>query len=71
MLGVQKRKLNLRSWPLHAISLATLWLGLSLWIRPTTVDPTSRANAERRAVFGGLWPPMFWLIRDVLERTGS
>jgi hypothetical protein len=25
-------------------------------------------NAERRALFVGLWPPMFWLIGDSVER---
>jgi hypothetical protein len=69
MLGVQLRKLGLRGWQLHAISLATIWLGLSLWIRAKTVDQNSRANAERRAIFVGLWPPMFWLIGDVIERA--
>ena len=27
-----------------------------------------RGNAERRALFVGLWPPMFLLIGDTLER---
>jgi uncharacterized membrane protein len=71
MLGVQLRKVGLRGWHLHAISLATIGLGLSLWIRAKTVDQNSRANAERRAIFVGLWPPMFWLIGDVIERAES
>jgi hypothetical protein len=33
-----------------------------------TVDQDERANAERRAVFVGLWPPMFWLLGDTLDR---
>lgn len=69
MLGVQLRKLGLRGWQLHSISLATIWLGLSLWIRAKTVDQASRENAERRAIFIGLWPPMFWLIGDAVERA--
>jgi hypothetical protein len=69
MLGVQLRKLGLRSWQLQSISLATIWLGLSLWIRAKTVDQAARANAERRAIFVGLWPPMFWLIGEAVERA--
>jgi hypothetical protein len=41
---------------------------VSLWIRAKTVDQDERGNAERRALFVGLWPPMFWLIADALER---
>jgi hypothetical protein len=33
-----------------------------------TVDQDERGNAERRALFVGLWPPMLWLIGDSLER---
>jgi len=43
-------------------------LCLGLWIRAKTVDQDERPNAERRAMFVGLWPPMFWLIGDALER---
>ena len=69
MRGMQLRKLGLHGWELHSISLATIWLGLGLWIRAKTVDQASRANAERRAGFVGLWPPMFWLIGDAVERA--
>ena len=40
----------------------------ALWIRAKTVDQDERGNAERRALFVGLWPPMFWLIGDAVER---
>ncbi len=50
-------------------SLASIWLCLALWIRAKTVDQSSRANAERRALFVGLWPPMFWLVGDAIERA--
>jgi len=53
---------------LHASSLGSIGLCLSLWIRAKTVDQEARANAERRAIFVGLWPPMFWLIADSVER---
>ncbi len=47
--------------------MAAIWLCLSLWVRAKTVDQASRANAERRAIFVGLWPPMLWLIGEALE----
>lgn len=59
---------GLRSWAMHGTSLASIWLCLTLWIRAKTVDQDERGNAERRAIFVGLWPPMFWLIGDALER---
>jgi hypothetical protein len=62
------RRVGLRSSMFHATSLGCVWLCLSLWIRAKTVDQGERGNAERRAMFVGLWPPMFWLIGDALER---
>jgi hypothetical protein len=59
---------GLRSPHLHATSLATIGLCVALWIRAKTVDQDERGNAERRALFVGLWPPMFWLIGDAVER---
>ncbi len=55
---------GLRSWQLHATSLGSIGLCIGLWIRAKTVDQDERGNAERRALFVGLWPPMFWLIGD-------
>ena len=59
---------GLRSWHLHVTSLSAIWLCISLWIRAKTVDQEERGNAERRALFVGLWPPMFWLIGDALQQ---
>ena len=53
---------------MQAGSLASIALCIGLWIRAKTVDQDERGNAERRALFVGLWPPMFWLIGDSLER---
>ncbi len=58
---------GLRGWQLHITSLTTIYLCISLWIRAKTVDQEERGNAERRALFVGLWPPMFWLIGDALQ----
>ena len=59
---------GIRGWQLQALSLGTVGLGISLWIRAKTVDQDERGNAERRALFVGLWPPMFWLMGDTLDR---
>jgi hypothetical protein len=61
-------RLPLRSEPLHGASLASIGLCLVLWLRAKTVDQDERGNAERRAIFVGLWPPMFWLLGDWVER---
>ena len=59
-----------RGWQFHALSLGSVGLCIGLWIRAKTVDQDERGNAERRALFVGLWPPMFWLIGDSIERAG-
>ncbi len=68
MLSKALQSAGLRGWHLHVVSLATVWLCITLWIRAKTVDQEERGNAERRALFVGLWPPMFWLIGDAVER---
>jgi hypothetical protein len=59
---------GLRSGHFEVMSLASVTLCLSLWIRAKTVDQDERGNAERRALFTGLWPPTLWLIGDSLRR---
>lgn len=61
-------RIGLRGWMLHATSLGSIALCLLLWQRAKTVDQGERGNAERRALFVGLWPPTFWMIGDSLER---
>ncbi len=61
---------GLRSGHLEALSLGSVGLCIALWIRAKTVDQDERGNAERRALFVGLWPPTFWLIGDSLRRQG-
>ncbi len=60
--------MGMRGWHLHVSSFGGIVLCISLWIRAKTVDQEMRGNAERRALFVGLWPPMFWLIGDSVER---
>ena len=60
--------LGARSTHLHVASLGAVGLCIGLWIRAKTVDQEERGNAERRALFVGLWPPTVWLIGDTLQR---
>ena len=53
---------------LHGGSLGSVALCILLWQRAKTVDQDERGNAERRALFVGLWPPTLWLIGDSIER---
>lgn len=59
---------GLRGWHLQATSLGSIALCIALWIRAKTIGEDERGNAERRALFVGLWPPMFWLIGDTIDR---
>lgn len=62
------RRCGLRPWHMQALSLASINLCIALWVRAKTVDQDERGNAERRALFVGLWPPTIWLIGDSLRR---
>jgi hypothetical protein len=53
---------------MQIFSLGSIGLCIGLWIRAKAVDQDERGNAERRALFVGLWPPMFWLIGESLDR---
>jgi hypothetical protein len=53
---------------LQVASLGSVVLCLSLWVRAKTIDREQRGNAERRAIFVGLWPPMLWLIGNALQQ---
>jgi hypothetical protein len=61
-------RVGFRGWHLHAASIGSVGLCLGLWVRAKTVDQEERGNAERRALFVGLWPPTLYLIGDSLER---
>jgi hypothetical protein len=67
MLIRKLRVRGLREWHLQGLSVASIGLCIGLWIRAKTVDQDERGNAERRALFVGLWPPMFWLIGESLR----
>ena len=62
-------KAGVRGWHLHLGSVGSVGLCIVLWIRAKTVDQDERGNAERRALFVGLWPPTLYLVGDSLERV--
>jgi len=59
---------GLRAGVMQASSMGAVGLCIGLWIRAKTVDQDERGNAERRAIFVGLWPPTIWLIGDSLAQ---
>lgn len=61
-------RLRPRSRHLYALAMGSIGLCIILWMRAKTIGEDERGNAERRALFVGLWPPMFWLIGDALRR---
>jgi hypothetical protein len=61
-------RLGLRSDHLQLLSMGSIGLCIGLWIRAKTVDQDERGNAERRALFVGLWPPTLWLIGESLRK---
>jgi hypothetical protein len=68
MLGKRLHSAGLRSEHLYLASLASIVLCLALWIRAKTMDQEERSNAERRAIFVGLWPPTLWLIGNTIQQ---
>ena len=61
-------RIGLRAAHMQVLSLGAVGLCIGLWIRAKTVDQDERGNAERRALFVGLWPVLIWLMGDSLER---
>jgi hypothetical protein len=68
MLSALLYRRGLRAGVMQVSSLGAMGLCIVLWIRAKTVDQDERGNAERRALFVGLWPPTIWLIGDSLAR---
>jgi hypothetical protein len=68
MLTKRLHDIGVRAAHMQYLSLGSVGLCIALWIRAKTVDQDERGNAERRALFVGLWPPTIWLIGDSLER---
>lgn len=59
---------GLRSVHLHIASMLSIGLCVALWARAQSMEHEERANAERRALFVGLWPPTLWLIGNSLQQ---
>lgn len=68
MLATVLHRWGLRSVYLHSAGLGAVALCLALWVRAKTMDQVERTNAERRAIFVGLWPPTLWLIGNALQQ---
>lgn len=60
-------RFGFRGWYFHASALGSIALCITLWIRAKTVDQVERGNAERRALFAGLWAPTLWGIGSSVE----
>jgi hypothetical protein len=60
------RRVGFRGSQFHALALGSVGLCIGLWIRAKTVDQDERGNAERRALFVGLWAPTLWQMGDSL-----
>ena len=68
MITKALHSIGLRGDHVQLLSMGSVGLCIALWIRAKTVDQDERGNAERRALFVGLWPPTIWLIGDSLQR---
>jgi hypothetical protein len=60
------RRAGFRGSHFHTLALGSVGLCIALWIRAKTVDQDERGNAERRAIFVGLWAPTLWEMGDSL-----
>jgi hypothetical protein len=68
LLSAILHRCGFRAGQMQILSLSAVGLRIGLWIRAKTVDQDERGNAERRALFVGLWPSTIWLIGDSLAR---
>jgi hypothetical protein len=68
MLTKLLHQVGVRAWAMQLASMGAVGLCIGLWIRAKTVDQDERGNAERRAIFVGLWPPTIWLIGESIAR---
>lgn len=58
---------GLRSRHLDAAAMGSIALCLVLWMRAAGLDQDERGNAERRAIFVGLWAPTLMLLGQSLR----
>lgn len=69
MIASVLRQAGLRSVHLHIASLGAIVVCIGLWARAQSMEQVERNNAERRAIFVGLWPPTLWIIGDSLRHV--
>jgi hypothetical protein len=67
MITDSMERAGLRDWHFQGAALGSVGLCIGLWIRAKTVDQDERGNAERRAIFVGLWAPTLWQMGNSLE----
>ena len=51
----------------QSAALGSVALCTALWMRAAGLDQDERGNAERRAIFVGLWVPTLWQISESLR----
>ncbi|GAA1881832.1 hypothetical protein GCM10009836_73840 [Pseudonocardia ailaonensis] len=68
-IGTLLHRAGVRAIHLQAASLGSVGLCIGLWLRAKTVSQEERGNAERRALFVGLWPSTIWLIGDSVRQV--
>lgn len=67
-VGGVLRRAGLRGAQVQWVSAGSVGLAIVLWLRAKTVDQDERGNAERRAIYVGLWPSMLWVIGESMRR---
>jgi hypothetical protein len=58
---------GLHSRHLQAAAMGSIGLCLTMWMRASGLDQDERGNAERRAIFVGLWAPTLLLLGQTLR----
>ena len=58
---------RVRSFHLKLASMGAVAFCIGLWTHAKGYDQDERGNAERRALFVGLWPPTLWLLGQSLR----
>lgn len=53
---------GVRGSHMEAASMAGVAVCIGFWLRAKGYDQEERGNAERRALFVGLWPATLWLM---------
>lgn len=68
-IGTLLRRAGVRAIHLQSASMGAVGLCIGLWVRAKTVSQEERGNAERRALFVGLWPSTIWLIGESVRQA--